>query len=224
MNSRLICFHIAITTQIVILPPITTFGFHWIIPSIQTKNFEPHLGSDWNQNLPVQKRFQIVKEREVGVRSVRDGLVAPEPPPSRHVVIKHPIVATLGDPSAVGLVLTAEQLAERPDLLYHSWVCHRHGHGSHKRRAGGGRGRRGRCGRRSRRLLLLCGRIFFIGCPRFRRRGRCRSAAAAWSGWSVCRVQRFGRGDHCLGFDAHHMTFVPQRRTCKQWLLLFYYL
>jgi len=112
------------------------------------------------------------------VRSVRDGLVAPEPTAGRHVVVQHPIIATLGDPPAVGLVLTAEQLAERPDLLYRSGrVRHRHGHGGHEGRAGGGRGRRG--GRRGRRLLLLLGgRVFFLGRPRFRRCGRGRSAAA----------------------------------------------
>lgn len=150
-------------------PTTTSFGFHRKLSLINKIN---HF-----VNLPVQQRFQVVEEREVGVSSVRDGLVAPEPSAGRHVVVQHPIIATLGYPPAVGLVLTAEQFAERPDLLYRGRVRHCHGHGGHKRRAGGGRGRRG--GRRGRRLLLLLGgRVFFLGCPRFRRCGRGRSASA----------------------------------------------
>jgi len=113
------------------------------------------------------------------VRCVRDGLVASEPPTGRYVVVQHPIVTALGDPSAVGLILAAEQLAERSDLGLRGRVGHRHGHGGHERRAGRGRGRRGgRRGRGRRLLLLLGGRVFFFGRPRFRGRGRNRPTAA----------------------------------------------
>lgn len=93
----------------------------------------------------------------------------------------------------VGFVLTAEQLAERPDLLY-GRVTHRHGHLGHERRASGGRSRRGGRGRSGRRLLLG-GRIFFLRRPRFRRSGHGRSAVTR-SGRSVDGVQRFGGRRH----------------------------
>lgn len=150
------------------------------------------------------------------MRGVRDGLVALEPPPGRHVVVQHPVVAALRDPPPVRLVLAAEQLAEGSHLR--DRVGHRHGHGGHDGRAGRRRGRRRRRRRRRRGRLLLRGRVLLLGRPRFRWLAGGRTATGNGrrvSGGAGRSVGRFRGGRHRLGFDAHHVTIFPQSRACR---------